>query len=166
MFDHATVERYETGWLAVAVVMVLLLFTTVLASLTSGAAQHLGVHGDHTPTRVDIHNLAATPFGQPGVREDEHGDLHAYVVAKAFTFEPRELRVPAGREVTLHFTSVDVTHGVMVAGTNLNAQLLPGEVATIRHTFSRPGRFLVSCNEYCGAAHHAMTTWLVVEARP
>jgi cytochrome c oxidase subunit 2 len=143
--------------------MVVLLFGGVIASLVSGTAPSLDEH--HHVKYVDPANLAMTPFAKPGLREATDGSLEAWIVARAFTFEPRELRVPLGEPVTLHFTSPDVTHGVKIEATNVNVQIIPGSVASVTHTFTRPGRFLVGCNEYCGAGHHAMNTLLIVEPR-
>ncbi|MEF2277131.1 cytochrome c oxidase subunit II [Deinococcus sp. YIM 134068] len=166
--DHRTLERYENIWLGIAVVLLLLLFASVFSSMISGTFPLLrGTGGGHaggvTSGRVDPRNLAATPFAKPGLRENADGSLEAFVVARAFNFEPAVLRVPAGRPVTIHVTAADVVHGYYVTGTNINAEILPGHVASFTLTFRRPGEQSVICNEYCGIGHHGMITRVVVD---
>jgi cytochrome c oxidase subunit 2 len=60
--------------------------------------------------------------------------------------------------VTFHVTSRDVTHGFQVVGTNANTMVVPGQVSTLTVRFEETGtdEYGLLCNEYCGAAHHAM----------
>lgn len=162
MFDHKTVERFELGWLAVGTVLIVLLFAGVLLSMVSDTVP--AVWSGSGLTRVDPAKLADTPFATPGLRE-ENGRLHAYVLARAFAFQPAELHVPVGRPVTLHFTAADVQHGLQIESSNINVQIIPGQVAAVTHTFRRAGTFVSSCNEYCGVSHHLMAFRLVVEDR-
>ncbi|WP_034385767.1 cytochrome c oxidase subunit II [Deinococcus sp. YIM 77859] len=166
--EHHTLERLENIWLGVAIVMNVLLFTSAIASFVSGTYPSLRGEGGHHITgvqngRIDPKNIAATPFAKPGLRENPDGTLEAFVVAKAFAFEPTVLRVPAGRPVTFHVTSLDVLHGYQVEGTNINATAIPGQVASFTTTFRRPGTLSTICNEYCGIGHHNMVTRVIVE---
>ncbi len=36
--------------------------------------------------------------------------------------------------------------------------VMPGWVSTRRHMFKRRGKFLLVCNEYCGAGHQTMAS--------
>ncbi|ABF44320.1 cytochrome c oxidase, subunit II [Deinococcus geothermalis DSM 11300] len=167
--EHHTLERYESVWLGIAAVMAVLLFASTLASFISGTYPALRGEGGHhisgvTNGRLDPRNIAATPFAQPGLRENPDGSLEAFVVAKAFAFEPAVLRVPAGRPVTFHVTSADVMHGYEVAGTNINVTAIPGQVTSFSTTFRQPGTHTTLCNEYCGIGHHNMINRVVVEA--
>ena len=166
--DHRTLERYEALWLGIATVMVVLLFAGVLASFLSGTYPSLTGEGGHHISgvqngRLDPKNLAATPFATPGLRRNADGTYEAFVVAKAFQFEPAVLKVPAGQPITLHVTSVDVLHGFFVEGTNINTTAIPGQVSSFTTTFRRPGTLNVVCNEYCGIGHHNMINRLTVE---
>ncbi len=38
----------------------------------------------------------------------------------------------------------------------------PGWVSTVAHTFKKPGKYLLVCNEYCGAGHQLMAGEIVV----
>lgn len=176
--DHRALERYETAWLGVAVVMTALLFVGVLASVVSGTYPSLKADAGHAHVggivrgRVDPKNLAATPFAKPGLVVDaagqpvvnDQGTLDAYLVAGNFTFQPAVLRVPAGVPVTLHVTATDVAHGFQVTGTTINAEILPGHVAALTVTFRHPGEQHAICNEYCGVGHHNMITRFIVES--
>ena len=166
--EHHTLERYENIWFGIAVVISVLLFVAVLTSFISGTYSAIQGEGAHhitgvTNGRLDPRNLAATPFAQPGLRENPDGTLEAFVVARAFAFQPAALRVPAGRPVTIHITSADVMHGYQVEGTNINATAIPGQVASFTTTFRRPGTLSLICNEYCGVGHHNMLGRVVVE---
>ncbi|MFB9991145.1 cytochrome c oxidase subunit II [Deinococcus oregonensis] len=170
--DHHTLERYETVWLVISVVMSVLLFTGVVVSFISGTYQAVrsdGSSAGHHITgvksgRLDPRSIASTPFAKPGLRENADGSLEAFIVAKAFAFDPAVLRVPAGRPITFHLTSLDVMHGYMVQGTNVNATVIPGQVTSFSVTFREPGTLNSICNEYCGIGHHNMLTRVIVTA--
>lgn len=165
--DHHTLERYETVWLVIATVLSLLLFTGVVVSFISGTYQAVRSDGGHhlagiKDGRLDPRAIASTPFATPGVRENADGTLEAFIVAKAFAFDPPVLRVPAGRPITIHLTSLDVMHGYMVQGTNINATVLPGQVTSFSVTFRATGTLNSICNEYCGIGHHNMLARVIV----
>lgn len=169
--EHHTLERLETIWFGIAVAMLIMLFASTIASFVSGTYPALEGEGGHHITgvengRLDPRNLAATPFATPGLRENADGSLEAFVVARAFAFQPTVLRVPAGRPITFHVTSADVLHGYQVEGTNINATAMPGQVASFTTTFSRTGELGVICNEYCGTGHHNMVNRVIVEDAP
>ncbi|MFC4427218.1 cytochrome c oxidase subunit II [Deinococcus navajonensis] len=167
--EHHTLERIETVWLGLATVIALLLFTSVLASFLSGTIPSLSGEGGHQLTgvakgRLDPKDIASTPFATPGLRENPDGTLEAFVVAKAFAFDPPVLRVPAGRPITFHITSADVMHGYQVEGTNINVNVIPGQVASFTTTFRYTGTRSAVCNEYCGTGHHNMIGRVIIEA--
>jgi cytochrome c oxidase subunit II len=70
---------------------------------------------------------------------------------------PALLTVPAGRQVEFDATSVDVIHGFWVPALKFQRQLIPGQTATFRLLFPRPG-FTSSgtCSFYCGLEHARM----------
>jgi cytochrome c oxidase subunit 2 len=123
--------------------------------------------GIHVPTHVgtvDPQHLATTPpFDKPGVVETAPGTYHATLVAQVWFFEPKEIRVPVGSEVTFEATSRDVIHGLRIQGTNVNLMIVPGQVSRATARFDRPGEYLVVCHEYCGLGHHTMAGKVIVE---
>jgi cytochrome c oxidase subunit II len=70
---------------------------------------------------------------------------------------PAVLTVPAGVEIEFRATSVDVVHGFWIPALKFQRQLIPGQTATFRLTFPRPG-FTSSgtCSFFCGLEHARM----------
>lgn len=85
------------------------------------------------------------------MRKFANGDYEAYYVAHIFAFTPQHLVVPVGARVTFYVTSAGVEHGFNIPETSINTMVTPGWVSTVAYTFRRPGKFLLVCNEYCGA---------------
>jgi cytochrome c oxidase subunit 2 len=115
---------------------------------------------DESGGTVDANALNDHPrFGEPGTYQTGENEYEVYVVSRQFLFEPgtnEPIRVPAGSTVTFHITSSDVIHGFEVAGTNINAMVIPGQVADVTVRFEETRNYGVICHEYCGAAHHTM----------
>jgi cytochrome c oxidase subunit 2 len=78
------------------------------------------------------------------------------LIAQQYAFNPQCIVVPAGTKVTFRGTSVDVVHGFLVTGTNVNAMLVPGYITTFTAEFSQVGEHLMPCHEFCGTGHAAM----------
>lgn len=111
------------------------------------------------PQKVDEHPL----LSEPGVYETGENEYEIVMTLEAFSFNPGDIEIPAGAEVTFIMTSKDVVHGMQIAGTNVNAMVLPGHIQTITETFDEPGEYLILCNEYCGAGHQLMATTITVK---
>lgn len=94
----------------------------------------------------------------------EHGKP-IYVMARNFKFQPNVLRLPAGAEYDLQMLSTDVVHAISVqmSGTSYNAVVMPGIVTTLKLKPTKPGKYLVLCNEYCGFGHDYMYFHVIVE---
>lgn len=154
------VDLYEKFWMWFAGgIIVLFLGAIGLATYAQGR-----VPPSHVET-IDPQNVwSDARFAERGVRENPDGSLEVTVVALMFAFQPGEIRVPAGREVTFRMTSVDVIHGFQIVGTNGNTMVVPGYVSQFTTTFDTPGEYLIVCNEYCGNGHHIMSAKLIVEA--
>lgn len=153
------IHTYEKGFLvAGAVVMIGCMAALAYASF----GRHI-----HLPGRVaqiDPRQLATTPpFDQPGVRQVGPGEYEVVIIARAWSFQPTEVRVPAGARITFTATAQDVLHGFNVEGTRLNMMLIPGQVSRNEYRFSEPGEYLLICHEYCGLGHHMMAGKVIVE---
>ena len=159
--DHHTIEKYELGWLLISVVLVIMLFAGVLLSMVGETVP--GLFGGKN-SYIDPAKLDQTAFAAPGLKTAPDGSLDAYIVARAFQFQPNVLRVPAGRPVTMHMVAADVVHGLMLGQGNVNVELIPGQVSTFRATFNHPGTYTSQCHEYCGIGHQTMSFKLIVEA--
>jgi len=153
------VHVYERAFLWVGAGM-LVLCGAALTYTTVG----MGIHLPGAVGRVDPATIRTQPpFDHPGVREIGEGKYEAVVIAQAWQFQPAELHVPVGAEVTFIATSVDVIHGFEVVGTRLNMMLIPGQISKNTYTFKEPGEHLIICHEYCGIGHQAMVAKVVAE---
>lgn len=133
--------RIRTAWF-----VVLLAISAVAAAITLPGMPYGATHG--------------TPADTPPVTIDVRG--HQWY------WEMDRNRVPAGREVAFRVTAADVNHGFAIYAPDetivAQTQAMPGHVNVLEHTFSEPGTYTIRCLEYCGIAHHVMTTRLEVVA--
>ncbi|WP_144553829.1 cytochrome c oxidase subunit II [Bacillus sp. X1(2014)] len=111
------------------------------------------------PQKVD----QIAPFDKPGVTKIGENEFEVVMTLQVFSFNPSNFEIPAGSTVHFTLTSKDVVHGFEVAGTNVNAMVMPGHIQKITQKFDKPGTYLVLCNEYCGAGHQAMSTTITVK---
>jgi cytochrome c oxidase subunit II len=153
------VHTYEKAFLSIGGGM-LVVFLGALAFASLGAGIHLPDRaGTIDPTEV----WTTPPFDEPGVREIAPGKYEAVVIARAWSFIPEEIRVPAGSEVTFRMASPDVIHGVHIEHTTVNIMIVPGQISETRFTFKEPREHLIICHEYCGLGHHYMYGKVIVE---
>lgn len=150
--------RQEEMWLIISVaVLVLSMVFTGYQTFALG----LGPPSNKEtidPQKVDEHPV----FSEPGVYKVGENEYEVVMTLAAFSFDPGDIEIPAGAEVTFIMTSKDVIHGMQIAGTNVNAMVTPGHIQTITETFDEPGEYLILCNEYCGAGHQMMATTITV----
>ena len=153
------IHQYEKAFLTVGIV-VLIACAGALVYATFG-------HGIHLPGasgRVDPGQIATTPpFDRPGIYQRGPNAYEVVVVARAWSFEPAEIRVPAGAELLFTATTTDVLHGFNIEGTRLNMMLIPGQISRNSYQFDAPGEYLLICHEYCGLGHHLMAGRVIVE---
>ncbi len=150
------IDPWERGWMLFSIGMLLVFFAVVSISGFAMGFQVLGADDEVDPASV----TESGPFAEPGLVEVSPGHYQAYVIAKTWTFEPRELDVPVGSEVEIYVTSPDLQHGFKITDTNVNMQVVPGQVSKLSYTFDTVGEFPYICTEYCGQGHAAM--WGVV----
>jgi cytochrome c oxidase subunit II len=156
------VDRSEKLYIIISVVLISVFFVALGVSSF--------VYGIQVPVpelQVDPRTIATpapdNPFGEPGLRELAPGKYEAYILSRTWSFTPREIRVPAGSTVTFYVTSIDVQHGFRISQTNINMQIVPGEVSKLTATFDQPGEYDIVCHEYCGVGHHTMAGKVIVE---
>lgn len=87
-----------------------------------------------------------------------HYELH--YVARMWEFEPKDVTLPVGSTVDIYLTTPDVTHGLILLGTNLNLMAVPGVVNYTRARFDQPRTYQLLCHEYCGTGHDRMAATL------
>jgi cytochrome c oxidase subunit 2 len=156
------VDRNEKIYIIISVSLVAVFFMAVAVSSF--------VYGIQVPSpyeQVDPRTIATpapgNPFGEPGLRELAPGKYEAYIMAQTWSFIPREITVPKGSTVTFYVTSKDVQHGFRINETNVNMQIVPGEVSKLTVTFDEAKEYLVVCHEYCGVGHQSMFGKIIVE---
>jgi len=158
---NSTVYLYELLWVLPSLALPVGMFAVLLVT-TFGAEIHLpGVEGRVDPNRVD----STAPFDQPGVVQLGPGQYEVHMVSQVWSFDPAEIRLPVGAEVTFVVTSSDVVHGLFIPYTHTNVMLLPGQTSRVTARFDQPGHFRFFCHEYCGLGHHTMSGEIVVEAQ-
>lgn len=152
-------HRFEEVWLVFAVIIIL---GSMVITGYQAFAQGMGPPSHKEtidPQKVDEHEL----FSNPGVFEVGENEYEVVMTLQLFSFTPGDIEVPVGSTVHFTMTSKDVVHGFQVAGTNLNAMVMPGHIQKISQTFNEPGEYLVLCNEYCGSGHQLMSTTITVK---
>ncbi len=89
-------------------------------------------------------------------------DIEAY----QFGFSPDRIVVTEGEEVVFRATSIDVTHGFYVDGTDIKETLEPFLTKTMGPVvFDKPGKLKIRCAHFCGPLHPFMIADLIVESR-
>jgi cytochrome c oxidase subunit 2 len=109
-----------------------------------------------------LHVSAEFTEANLGTRVDPNGQIVARMIATQFQFVPNCVVLPANRDVTLRFTTPDVIHGILVTGTNVNTMIVPGHVAQVHTRFTKTGKLLMPCHEYCGLGHSQMVATVEV----
>ena len=152
-------HRSEKVWLTLSfgMIMIFMLITGYQAfALEMGPPSDMDI--------IDSQKVDQTaPFNKPGINKVGDNEYEVVMTLQIFSFNPGNIEVPAGSTVHFILTSKDVVHGFEVAGTNLNAMVVPGHIQKITQKFEKPGKYLVLCNEYCGAGHQMMSTTITVK---
>jgi cytochrome c oxidase subunit 2 len=73
------------------------------------------------------------------------------------------LHVPVGQAILLRLSSEDVIHSFAVPAFRLKQDVVPGKTTIAWFEATRPGRFRIYCDQYCGASHSEMNGEVVVE---
>lgn len=79
--------------------------------------------------------------------------------------ENNELHVPVGEPIKLTMISQDVIHAFYVPEFRIQRQVLPGTYTALWFEASKPGRYHLYCNMYCGTQHSEMGGWVYVMTR-
>jgi cytochrome c oxidase subunit 2 len=163
MSENATkesmhIDPYERNWIRISIILLI-----VFAAAVTIAGFALGFQVPSPEERVDPNNLTG-PWENPGLRELSPGVYDAYIIgnATAWQFVPRNIEVPVGSTVTFYVTSSDIQHGFKLQDTNINMQIVPGQVSKLTYTFDEVGTYDYICTEYCGVGHAAMFGSLTV----
>ncbi len=79
------------------------------------------------------------------------------IEAQRFAFEPSEITVKKGQEVTLEIHSKDVSHGLVIEELGVRTEIQKGKTAEVKFDPEAAGTFEGRCAHFCGAGHGSMT---------
>lgn len=154
MKQHLHISRYERIFLRLGIIVLVIWL----------AALGVDAFAENINPPTGSRTLDPTKYGiQPGITQTGPGTYDAYYVARVFTFEPNDIKVPVNSTVTFYVTSADVVHGFFVPNTNINMMAVPGWVNTVTHHFAKSGTYLLLCHEYCGIGHQNMYAKIEVQ---
>ena len=78
------------------------------------------------------------------------------ISASKFQFEPNEITVKKGQEVTLVIQSKDVTHGLLIKDFGVKTEIKKGQDTEVKFTPTKSGDFEGKCAHFCGKGHGSM----------
>jgi cytochrome c oxidase subunit 2 len=154
------VTRTENRWLTIVLAMLgVMMAIMVVTGVT---------HALHPPSNVETIDPITLHLGGEfaesnlGTAAEPDGSVTVRMIGEQYYFVPQCAQVPVDTPVKFRITSADVIHGFLLPATNVNTMVVPGFVAEVRTTFSRPGIYQMPCNEFCGYGHHGMWAWVKV----
>ena len=156
------VTRTEDRWLIVVLSMLGVMMAIIVVT---GALHSLHPSSNvETIEPVTLHLGGEFAESNLGTAVEPGGSVTVRLVAEQYSFVPDCAQVPTDTPVKFRITSTDVIHGFLLPATNVNTMVVPGYIAEVRTVFSRPGVYVMPCNEFCGYGHHGM--WARVKAVP
>jgi cytochrome c oxidase subunit 2 len=156
------ITRVENRWVAIMLAMLAVMMAVIVVTGIT--------HSLHPPSNVEtidpttLHLRGEFAESNLGTAAEPDGSVTVRLVAEQYAFVPDCSRVPVDTPVRFRITSTDVVHGFLLPATNVNTMVVPGFVAEVRTSFSRPGVYSMPCNEFCGSGHHGM--WAKVKVVP
>jgi cytochrome c oxidase subunit 2 len=156
------ITRTENRWLAIMLGTLGVMMAVIVVTGVSSAL--------HPPSNVETINPVTLHLGGEfaesnlGTAVEPDASVTVRLIAEQYAFIPDCTRIPVDTPVKFRLSSADVVHGFLLPATNVNTMVIPGFIAEVRTTFSRPGVYNMPCNEFCGYGHHGM--WARVEVIP
>lgn len=87
-------------------------------------------------------------------------------VGHQWYWELSDMTASVKEDVIYKVTSADVNHGFAIYNADLEViaqtQAMPTYTNELRVRYPKPGRYKILCLEYCGLAHHVMSTEITV----
>jgi cytochrome c oxidase subunit 2 len=160
--SEEAISRNENLWVSLMLAMLTAMLAVVVVTGVT--------HALHPPSNVEtidptkLHLRGEFAESNLGTAAEPDGSVTARIVAEQYAFVPACVLVPADTPVKFRLTSTDVVHGFLLPSTNVNTMVVPGFIAEVRTTFSRPGIYNMPCHEFCGGGHHGM--WARVRVVP
>jgi cytochrome c oxidase subunit 2 len=148
-------NRLSATQLEKRIIWISLAFIAVLLGLSA-----LAINLFHVGLPTCLTDIKPFQRGELIAHSSTHYEVH--YVARMWKFEPEDVTVPAGSTVDIYLSAADVTHGLIMLGTNLNLMAVPGVVNYARVKFDTPRVYQLLCHEFCGAGHDRMAAKLNV----
>jgi cytochrome c oxidase subunit 2 len=137
-----------------------IIIISVAFAMTLFALAALAVNLYHVGLPTCLTDIKPFEKGEVITHSPTHYELH--YVARMWTFEPEDVTVPVGSIVDIYLSAADVTHGLILPGTDVNLMAVPGAVNYARVKFEKQRDYQVLCHEFCGTGHQTMATALHV----
>jgi cytochrome c oxidase subunit II len=154
------ITRTENRWVAIMLGMLAVMMAVIVVTGVTDAL--------HPPSNVETIDPTTLHLGGEfaesnlGTAAESDGSVTVRLVGEQYAFVPNCAQVPADTPVKFRLTSPDVIHGFLLPATNVNTMVMPGFIAEVRTSFSRPGVYNMPCNEFCGDGHHGMWARVIV----
>ena len=132
-------------------------------TLMPGAAEGVMDHGAMDHSMMAHGSMAHNAIEQESAALQQEV-LDVYLAAGMWYYQPNKLRLDVGQPYRFRMMAVDVSHGASIQfgqGGRM-VRLRPGRLTEMEITFNEPGRYLVYCTVFCGAAHDVMQATLEV----
>lgn len=137
------------------------------AAPTSTDGQEMGHGAGHGVSHGSGHAMAAEPDDEAvgaAPMTDPAAPIDVYLMAYQWAYEPALLRLKAGQPYRFRMMALDASHGASIqlgSGSHI-IRLRRGALVERALRFDQPGRYLVYCTVYCGAAHDRMSGTIIV----
>ena len=98
----------------------------------------------------------------PHAISDSGQEVTINATGSQWSWEIDKEEVSSGKTVVFNVHTTDVTHGLGLVDPSgrllFQTQAMPGYVNKVQHVLETPGTYQVICLEFCGIAHHVMTS--------
>lgn len=84
------------------------------------------------------------------------------IQAQKFEFTPAEITLQRGRPATLVLSALDFDHGFSCPDFKIRSDFVPGKEIELTFTPDKTGRFLFTCDNFCGEGHDDMSGVIIV----
>jgi len=140
-----------------------IIIISTLFALTLFGIATLAINMFHVGLPTCLTDIKPFLKGEVITHSPDHLEVH--YVSKMWAFDPEEIVIPAGATVDFYVSARDVTHGLILLGTNMNLMAVPGVVNYARVKFDQPRVYKLLCHEFCGTGHERMSATVRVVDR-
>jgi cytochrome c oxidase subunit 2 len=162
LIPEEAITRTENRWVTVMLGMLAVMMAIIIVTGVT--------HALNPPSNVEtvdpttLHLAGEFAESNLGTAVEPDGSVTVRLITQQYAFVSDCAKVPVDTPVKFRLTSTDVIHGFLLPATNVNTMVVPGFIAEVRTTFTRPGVYNMPCHEFCGDGHHGM--WARVSVVP